>query len=114
MAQAGKMMAALRQTRQNQTTKTGGSDKAYRAALRNQRRNQARQAAMPDTKGDAEEDEEGKETDDNKNNSQKKGSDEKIKKETGDTKKKMKGLSITEQYTCVVHIIRLYYYKLNL
>ena len=86
MSQAVNMMAGFR--KQPQTKKTVGSDKAHRAALRQQRRNQARQTIAAGTKEEDKKHDESKETESN---------DEKNKIETGEVKKKTKGLYIVQQ-----------------
>ena len=92
MSQAVNMMAGFR--KQPQAKKTPGSDKAYRAALRQQRRNQARQTTTADATGEDKKHDDSKETED---------SDSKNKNEIGETKKKTKGPSIVHQYAHVIH-----------
>ena len=79
---------SLRQ--QKQVKKTTGSDKALRAAVRQQRRNQVRQNIAAETKEDSEENDQEKDGEETKSQPEITANNEK--KEKGGTKKKSKGL----------------------
>ena len=81
---------SLRQ--QKQAKKTTGSDKALRAAVRQQRRNQVRQNISAETKEDSEENDQGKDGEGTETKPQPEISSNKEKKEKGGTKQKSKGL----------------------
>ena len=98
---------------QKQTKKTAGSNKALRAAVRQQRRNQVRQNITADTKEDSEENDEGKDGEEVKTNPQPEIRASNEAKEAGGTKKKPKGQYFWTSYR-IMHNMKLYLKYSNL